>query len=311
MLSLFLRYYVPNSTKYKLINQEYRLENKNQMKFYKRLIKCVREALFPSVCLKCRQIYRIPNDDYYNAEALYRHPAAGVRKENHFQAIISTYLCTHCISGFNPVESPLCPRCGIMFKSRQGADHVCGVCLKTGNYYRQARAFAVYNGVFKDLIPCYKYQTKIQLTKPFSFFLFSAFRNYWDNNAIDIITPVPLHIRRMRKRGFNQAYQMVHNWRKVAEVFNFDLTPVRIEREILVRTRWTQPQVGMKLKDRQANIKNAFAVKKPEKIKGQRILLIDDVITSGATVNECAKALLNGSAKHVDVLTLAQANKFW
>jgi len=275
----------------------------------------MREALFPSVCLKCRQIYRIPNDDYYNAEALYQHPDADLYKRNHFRAIISFYLCARCKSGFNPVDSPLCSRCGIMFKSREGADHVCGDCLKTDKYFSKARSFAVYNNLFKDLIPCYKYQNKIQLSKSFSFFLFSAFRRYWDNNTIDIITPVPLHIRRMRKRGFNQAYLMIRNWRKVAEAFNFDLTPIRIEREILIRTRWTQPQVGMTLKDRQANIKNAFAVKTPKKteeqIKDQRILLIDDVITSGSTVNECAKVLLNSGAKHVDVLTLAQTNQFW
>ncbi|MDM8556126.1 ComF family protein [Desulfococcaceae bacterium HSG7] len=281
------------------------------MKFYDRLIKCIREGFFPPVCLKCRRIYKIPNDAYNNARMLYQHADADLRKKNHFRSLISAYLCTPCISDFNPVKSPQCSRCGLMFKSREGTDHVCGTCLKADNYYNKARAFAIYNGVFKDLIPCYKYQNKLQLVKPFSFFLFSAFRNYWDNNAIDIITPVPLHIRRMRKRGFNQAYQLVHNWRKVAQAFNCDLTPIRIEREILVRTRWTQPQVGMKLKDRQANIKNAFAVKIPEKVKGQRILLIDDVITSGATVNECAKVLLNHGARHVDVLTLAQANKFW
>ena len=198
-----------------------------------------------------------------------------------------------------------------MFKSREGDDHLCGKCLKSNGYFRKARAFAVYNEMFKDLIYCYKYRNKIQLERPFSFFLFSIFILYWDLRDIDIIAPVPLHRRRMRKRGFNQAYLMIRKWHQIAKAFQVDMTSVQIEREIIVRTHRTASQVGMSVKDRQANIKNAFAVKTPEKIRGKRILLIDDVITTGSTVNECARVLVNSGALYVDVLTLAQAIKSW
>ena len=281
------------------------------MKFYERCIKSVREGVFPPVCLKCRKIYRIPNARYEATGELYTNPNADLRATAHFRLLMTAYLCPQCQSGFNAVESPLCTRCGIMFKSREGDDHLCGKCIKSNGYFRKARAFAVYNKLFKNLISLYKYRYKIQLEKPFSFFLFSVFMLYWEPRDIDIIAPVPLHRRRMRKRGFNQAYQTVRKWHKIAKVFQVDLSSVQIEREIIVRTRRTASQVGMSVKDRQVNIKNAFAVKMPEKIRGKRILIIDDVLTTGSTVNECARVLLNGGAQHVDVLTLAQAIKSW
>jgi len=281
------------------------------MKFSDLLIKSVREALFPPICLKCRKIYRIPNVRYEVAKALYSNPNADLRKTARFRKLMTAYLCSQCQSGFHAVESPLCPRCGIMFKSREGDDHLCGKCLKSGPYFRKARAFAVYNEMFKDLIYCYKYRSKIQLERPFSFFLFSIFILYWEPRDIDIIAPVPLHGRRMRKRGFNQAYLMVRKWHHIAKSFRVDISSVQIEREIIVRSHRTASQVGMSVKDRQANIKNAFAVKTPGKIRGKRILLIDDVLTTGATANECARVLVNSGALHVDVLTLAQAIKSW
>ncbi len=274
-----------------------------------RVIKSVREGVFPPICLKCRKSYRIPNERYEEARALYANPNANLRDPIRFRRLMTAYLCSQCQSGFYAVESPLCPRCGIMFKSREGSDHLCGKCLKSARHFRKARAFAVYNEMFKDLIYCYKYRNKIQLEKPFSFILFSIFIRYWDARDIDIIAPVPLHWRRMYQRGFNQAFLMVRKWRTVAKTFQIDLTSVLIEREIIVRTQQTASQVGMSVKDRQANIKNAFAVKTPEKIKGKRILLIDDVLTTGSTVNECARILMNNGARYVDVLTLAQAIK--
>ncbi len=183
--------------------------------------------------------------------------------------------------------------------------------MKSNGYFRKARAFAVYNKLFKDLISLYKYRYKIQLEKPFSFFLFSVFMLNWELRDIDIIAPVPLHRRRMRKRGFNQAYLIIRKWHKIAKAFQVVMPSVQIEREIIVRTRRTASQVGMPVKDRQSNIKNAFAVKSPEKIRGKRILIIDDVLTTGSTANECARVLVNSGALYVDILTLAQALKSW
>ncbi|WP_207679302.1 ComF family protein [Desulfonema magnum] len=95
----------------------------------------------------------------------------------------------------------------------------------------------------------------------------------------------------------------------MAEVLNADRPDIRIKREILVRTRSTESQVGMTQEERQANIRNVFRVRKPSEIRGKGILLADDVITTGSTANECARALLENGARHVDVLTLGQTQK--
>ncbi|MDM8518245.1 phosphoribosyltransferase family protein, partial [Desulfobacterales bacterium HSG16] len=122
------------------------------------------------------------------------------------------------------------------------------------------------------------------------------------------ITPVPLHVRRLRKRGFNQAYLLIRKWRKIAEYFDVCLT-AQIERELLKRNRDTSAQVGMKKAERRKNVKNAFEVINPSKVKGKRILLVDDVFTTGSTSDECAKVLMKSGAVHVDVITLVRADR--
>jgi predicted amidophosphoribosyltransferase len=90
-------------------------------------------------------------------------------------------------------------------------------------------------------------------------------------------------------------------------MLNDELPDIPVARDVLERRRWTEPQTGLGRKKRLTNVKNAFSVNDHSKIAGKRILLVDDVFTTGATANECAKVLLKGGAEHVDVLTLARA----
>jgi ComF family protein len=115
----------------------------------------------------------------------------------------------------------------------------------------------------------------------------------------DVILPVPLHTKRLRQRGFNQAFilgkKIFPEWRD------------KIDPHALVRHHWTQPQTELSATERYKNVKNAFKVAKPEKIKHKKILLVDDVFTTGATVNECARILLRSQASEVVVFTFARA----
>ncbi len=108
-------------------------------------------------------------------------------------------------------------------------------------------------------------------------------------------------------RGFSQSFLIISAWDRMAESLNHRLSHMRIERQALIRNRWTKPQTGLDRKERIENIKKAFTVKDASIIKEKNILLVDDVYTTGATANECAKVLINGGAKKVDVLTLARA----
>lgn len=157
------------------------------------------------------------------------------------------------------------------------------------------------------LIQRFKYKGKLQLARPLAELALTACRLFWDRGLIDMIIPVPLHISRMRTRGFNQSYLLVRNWNQMAAPGGELSGGYRIEPDLLVRSRATAPQTSLGRKQRSDNIKKAFALTDRNEVAGKRILLIDDVYTTGATVNECARELLNGGAGQVDVLTLARA----
>lgn len=272
-----------------------------------RITRAIKEAVFPSRCLVCRSFFHsaeartacLPGKGFKDESLL-------ICQESAFHRLMSPFMCPSCSTGFLPVESPTCLVCGIMFKSREVEDHVCGGCLKHPKRFRIARAPGVYDQSLMAAIHSLKYKEKIWLARPLGLLLFSAFISLWDRESIDIILPVPLHIKRFRMRGFNQAFLLIKDWICIAEDLNVELPYMQVDRDILVRRRWTAPQTGLNLKKRMTNIKNAFGVSNSARIKEKRILLVDDVYTTGITVNECAKALLHGGAKSVDVLTLAR-----
>ncbi len=157
------------------------------------------------------------------------------------------------------------------------------------------------------VIQRFKYDGKLQLVRPLAELLLTSYRMYWEEDRVDMIVPVPLHLSRFRSRGFNQSHLLVSCWKKIAGDGANSSNGYRIERELLIRRRATQPQTLLGREQRAANIKNAVALRNASKILNKHILLIDDVYTTGATVNECARVLVNGGAGQVDVLTLARA----
>lgn len=193
-----------------------------------------------------------------------------------------------------------------MFKNYSGEDHVCGECLTSPKTFSIARAAGVYTKDLIEVIHCYKYKKKIQLARPLGKLLFLAFIRYWSKQKIDIVAPIPLHIKKFRQRGFNQAYLLIRNWFRMAMNLKIDLSNMQIDRNLLVRSCWTEPQVGLSRIKRIENIKNAFSITDCDKVFKKKILLVDDVYTTGTTVNECAKVLMKNGAKQVDILTLAR-----
>ncbi len=247
-----------------------------------RIVRGLIEAVFPAKCPVCSKIFhRTRNNDLSKQDI----------RNLDFEQVMSPFLCPQCLSGFSPIES-----LDYGENSRQ--------------QFRKSRSFGNYKEkdeetVFAKAIRCFKYNEKIYLAKPFEQLLFSVFVRYWEKEEIDLVMPVPLHIRRFRERGFNQAYLLIRNWRRMAETFHIG-SDFRIERDVLFRHRWTQPQAKLTGISREENVKDAFSVRNCPKIKGKKILLIDDIHTTGATVNECAKVLLQGGAEYADVLTLAR-----
>jgi ComF family protein len=270
----------------------------------KKIFKIVNETVFPPKCMVCKCFINPPESDYngFSAKADLR-----LSVQIQVERLMAKYLCRNCIEGLVTVESPLCSCCGLPFESRHGLDHCCGDCSASPKKFRIARAPMVYEQVFTEIIHCYKYKGKIQLARPLGELLLTAFRLFWDKNSIDVVIPVPLHIKRLRQRGFNQAYLLIRHWQTIAGQMRFDLSDFQIERDLLIRTVPTAPQTGLGRRQRAANIKNAFELADAAKIIDKRVLLVDDVYTTGATVDECARLLRRHGAAHVDVLSLARA----
>jgi ComF family protein len=173
--------------------------------------------------------------------------------------------------------------------------------------FDRARAAAVYRGVFKALICAYKYQYRVELAVPLSRVMWQTLTRYWDPRQIDGIVPVPLHNRRLRERGFNQAELMLRAWPAVCKAAGRQQPPPALWADNLVRSRYTRPQIGLDRGQRAANMLGAFQLTDPSAIRGCRVLLVDDVLTTGATVNACTRVLQKAKAASVEVLTLARA----
>jgi ComF family protein len=253
----------------------------------KRLVQSMGDALFPANCLGCGQLF---------------HHDAGKPSKSHpkgFSCAMAAYFCGHCRGQWTAVTSPLCCRCGLVFKSREGEDHLCGRCLERPGTFTRARAAGIYDNALKTAIHALKFKDQVSLAGPLGALLFDTYRDYWTAGDIDVVAPVPLHRQRFRQRGFNQAYLLVRRWALPGETV--------VIRDLLVRTRATAPQTGLDRQQRRINIKNAFSVSRRNQSAGRRVLLVDDVLTTGATVGACSDALIRDGAKRVDVLTLARA----
>jgi ComF family protein len=203
------------------------------------------------------------------------------------------------MQGIGFISSPLCPRCGMPFECAEGGDHLCDQCIAGEKPYAVARSMALYEGALHDAIQKFKYRGKTGIGTTLGNLMADFASGIWDMQAFDLIVPAPLHIKKLRERGFNQAVVLSQ---PVSRRFRIPL-----DFSSLKRIRATPPQVGMGKHARPLNVKGAFAVQNQEAVEGKRILLIDDVYTTGSTLIECSRVLVDAGAAAVAVLTAARA----
>lgn len=206
-------------------------------------------------------------------------------------------FCLACADNIEFIKEPLCSLCGKAFPKAAGGNHRCSRCLKKAPLYNRARAIAHYKGPLVKAIHDFKYGGRTAALSSFAN-LRNSLPHLGIFGEVDIILPVPLHIKRLRERGFNQAQQL-------AQTF-FPEEKEKILVNLLLRHKWTAPQTGLSGSARRKNLKNAFQVTNADEVKKKNVLLVDDVYTTGATVNECAKVLRRAGAREVQVFTLAR-----
>ncbi len=210
-------------------------------------------------------------------------------------------VCPDCLSHIHWLEPPFCSICGSPFPSRVGESHPCSDCMRGKRYFQTARALGYYGGSLQKMIHRWKYEGKTHLTGPLVEWMASGLDRYWDPPRFDLLLPVPLHTRRLRERGFNQALLLAKGLSR--------RTGIPYRKGFLQKKSATTPQVELSGADRERAVKDAFCLAGNEGLEGKSILLLDDVYTTGATVNECARILVAEGARRVDVLTLAHAVK--
>jgi len=208
-------------------------------------------------------------------------------------------FCRSCWETVSLIDGPCCPCCGKPFASEAALSHspghLCGDCREDRPIFDRAISAGWYEGVLAQAIHLFKYRGKSVLARFLGALLLGAAEEAGD---ADCLVPVPLHVSRLREREFNQALLLCD---VVGSASGLPVIPDAIH-----RTRETVPQIGLSKPIRRRNVRRAFACRDPEHILGRRILLIDDVFTTGSTVNDCARVLKRAGAESVIVLTVAR-----
>jgi ComF family protein len=197
------------------------------------------------------------------------------------------------------LTDPVCRTCGLPLAGTTDPAATCGACIAEPRHFTVARALLPYAGPTVPVIRHFKFRGDFFLGPRV---LEAALRAAWlspDIDAPEMVVPVPLHPRRRRERGYDQALLLA---RVVARHFGCAL-----ERRALVRTRYTSQQSLLPVGRRLQNVRGAFTVRFPDRVAGRRVLLVDDVLTTGVTAGECARTLRDAGAVETQVFTLARA----
>jgi ComF family protein len=208
-------------------------------------------------------------------------------------------VCHSCIAALAPARDiPRCPRCARGFATREAVSAgPCGICQRQPPRFDAAAVAGPYDGALRRAIHLLKYDGMTPLARPLGKLLAAAAAPF---AGFDAIIPAPLHWRRRWDRGFNQSDLVA---REVSR-----LTGIPLDRRLL-RTRSTPPQAGLSSAERRLNVQGAFAAADAKTaIRGKKLIVVDDVMTTGATLEACARVLKRAGAAEVAALTLARAD---
>lgn len=214
------------------------------------------------------------------------------------------FVCRDCWERIERIGGSVCPRCGLPFASEyaltSSPSHLCGRCREEALPFASARAVGWYRGALKEVIHLFKYGRKMGLGPRLATLMADHLPERFPScGSWDEVLSVPLHKKRLKEREFDQSLLLAQG---LSQRYGIPLSWGN-----LVRSRWTDPQVGLDKGARRKNVQGAFALREPDRVSGRQLLLVDDVYTTGATILECCRALQEAGVARIDVYTLARA----
>ncbi|MGH9772609.1 MAG: ComF family protein [Candidatus Acidiferrales bacterium] len=219
-------------------------------------------------------------------------------------------LCKNCWQALRLWDGPCCASCGLPFASAHAAisaDALCAQCRTSARHFDLARSYGLYTFPLRNVI----LELKFHRRERWGLRIGGLIALLWPSTSPRLLqpqallVPVPLHADRQRERGFNQAELLAHGLR--AALNRSGNQPPQVEGRCLRRALPTRPQSGLSPRARFENVRGVFVVNRPETVRGRAVILIDDVMTTGATISSCARALKEAGASQVLALTLARA----
>ncbi|MBI1870100.1 MAG: ComF family protein [Chlamydiae bacterium] len=208
-----------------------------------------------------------------------------------------TYLCDGCFDLIGWIPEPACHICAKPFPGLERK--ICSPCSRSHFSYEACYAIAIYEGLLKELLRLLKFAKAEYLVSTFQRMFLAKEKIPFSKENVDIILPVPLHPLKMRERGFNQACILGEAIR--------DKIQRPLLKGVLIRAKYSGGQTLQDRKDRLLNIQGSFKCKNIKRIEGKRVLLVDDVLTTGATIEECSRVLKEAGASSVTVWVLARS----
>lgn len=229
-------------------------------------------VFFPSFCHLCSSLLELPGE---------------------------RVICHSCWGRTIPSSSSFCICCGRFFEGA-GEGDLCGDCLKNRPPFSYHRSYGRYKGILKDIIILFKYRRFQLLGKGLARLLYRSLgkdeKIWWKAEAL---IPVPLHPKKKRQRGFNQAQLIA---RELSE-----LKGIECIEDQLMKAKNVPPQTSLDMEERRRNVRGAYGVRDRKKTEGKVVILVDDVYTTGSTVRECSSVLKAAGAEEVRAITVAQA----
>ena len=212
------------------------------------------------------------------------------------------HICWGCVEELplHTLREKMCRCCGRVPEGEVSSDYICDACLERKPRFEMARTAAPFRGGVRAAMHAFKYKRATWLCDDLVDLLEGVTRTYFDVKAIDLVLPIPLHSSRERQRSYNQSALLAKG---LGRRLGLMCHP-----SMMVRTRPTATQTRLGVSERRKNIRDAFSVAHPEWVAGRTVLVVDDVMTTGATLSEAAKVVLAAGAWRVWALAVARGH---